>query len=197
MKRTGLIKAMGIAVISAAVLFGCGKDEEPVSANETSATETEARAEDGTEVEVKVETGEEAENGGAEAQEGAEGVSIKGIADSLRNDIAYQDELSEVDLETAGMFISFGDANIKDAVIYESTGATAEEIIVLECEGEEDAAKAKSSLETRVSEQKEAFKDYVPEELEKLSKAVVMTRGNIAVLSVSNEPDKAKEIIGK
>ena len=122
-------------------------------------------------------------------------VDITSLADKLLHEITYQDELNELDLETASMFLNFGDADITRAFIYESSGATAEELIVLECAAEADANKAGDSLKERVEEQKEAFADYVPQELEKLGTAVIVTKDRFAVLSVSDEPEKAKEII--
>ena len=76
-------------------------------------------------------------------------------------------------------------------------GWTAEEIVVLECASAAEADKAKAVLQTRVEEQKTNYTDYVPEELDKLNKAVIAESGNFAVLSVSNEPDKAKAILAE
>ncbi len=121
---------------------------------------------------------------------------VNKLAAELKDNITYVDELNSLDLETAGMFIGFGDLNIDEAAIFEGSGGTAEEIIVLKtAEGENE--KAKTILEQRVLEQKEAFEDYVPGELEKLSEAVIEVKGDYAVLSVSDEPDKAREIIKK
>ena len=122
-------------------------------------------------------------------------VDAQGLADALKSGITYKDDLAPIDLETAQMFFNFGDANITEAVFYESSGATAEEIVVLKCAGEADAGMAEDSLKKRVEEQKESYTDYVPAELEKLNAAVVYRGGNCAVLSVSDEPDKAREII--
>ena len=63
------------------------------------------------------------------------------------------------------MIYNFGDANITEAAFYESTGATAEEIVVLKCNSEADAGAVENALKSRVEEQKESFADYVPEEL--------------------------------
>ena len=123
-------------------------------------------------------------------------VDVNGLSDALHSQIAYKDELSPIDLDTAKMFYSFSDADITEAVFYESSGATAEEIAVIKCGSKEGADKIETALNTRVEEQKEAYTDYVPAELEKLNSAVVVKSGNTAVLSVSDEPDKAREIIG-
>lgn len=139
------------------------------------------------------EESEEAEDS-ADATEN-KSVDAKAIADSLLSEISYADQLSAVDLDTAKMFLNFADVEINEAYIYESSGATAEEIVVLVCKDSDSAAKAKSAFEQRVSEQKENFTDYVPEEVPKLNDAVIITSREYAILSVSGDSSKAKDII--
>ena len=127
---------------------------------------------------------------------GSVDVDAQGLADALKTGIVYKDDLSPIDLDTARMIFNFKDADITEAAFYESTGATAEGIVVIKCAGEADAGVIEESLKSRVEEQKESFTDYVPGELEKLNTAVINRQGNCAVLSVSDEPDKAREIIG-
>lgn len=127
---------------------------------------------------------------------GSKDVDVNALSDALHTQITYKDELANIDLDTAKMFYTFSDADITEAVFYESSGATAEEIAVIKCGSNEDADKVEAALNTRVSEQKEAYTDYVPEELEKLNAAVVVKSGNTAILSVSDDPAKAREIIG-
>ncbi len=122
-------------------------------------------------------------------------VDVNALAEALRTEITYKDDIAQVDIETAKMFISFGDADITEAVLYEGTGGTAEEIIVVKCGSAAGAESVEKVLNSRVAEQKESFADYVPAELEKLNAAVVVRSGNCAVLSVSDEPDKARDII--
>ncbi len=179
MMKKELLRRVLVLFVAGVLLAGCGSDKEKEGAEEQADVTIEAEADNG-------------EGGSAEASENE--ADIDKIADALKNEIAYKDELSSIDLDTAGMIFSFGDARIDKGIIYESTGATAEEIAVLECASPEDAGKAAQALELRVSEQKEAFEDYVPEELNKLSEAVIVTRGNTVILSVSDEPEKAKEI---
>lgn len=131
---------------------------------------------------------------GNEAKVAADATSI---ANDLRNKITYDDDIAEMDLDTASMFIDLSDVDIVKSVIYESSGATAEEIIVLECASADDAAKAITAFKTRVSEQKSSFEDYVPEELPKLSSAVIAQSGTFAILSVSGDADTAKSIISE
>ena len=180
--KKDMIRRMLVVAAAGVLLAGCGKEKEEQSAAEPQDITIEA----------------EAESTGAESSEASEKeADIEGIAQALKDEIAYKDELSKIDLDTAAMIFSFGDAKIDKAVIYESTGATAEEIAVLECASGDDAKKVAKAVELRVSEQKDAFEDYVPEELNKLSAAVIVTRGNTVILSVSDEPEKAKEIAAR
>ena len=122
---------------------------------------------------------------------------MEALGNELNEQITYADTLMPLDLDTAGMFLNLSEINVTKAAIYEGSGGTAEEIVVLECATEDDAKKAEEVLKTRVSEQIESFTDYVPGELTKLNAAVIKVNGKYAVLSVSDTPDEAGKIIGK
>ncbi len=122
-------------------------------------------------------------------------ISVSDVSAKLLSEITYTDELAEIDLETAKMLFYLDDAQINEAKIYESGGATAEEIAVFGCASSEDADQVMTAMQTRVEEQKESFRDYVPEELLKLDKAVLVKNGNVVVLSVSDDAEKALQII--
>ena len=143
------------------------------------------------------EESEEAEDSADATADATEQKSVdaKAIADSLLSEIIYTDQLSAGERDTANMGLNLADGEINEAYIYESSGATAEEIVVLVCKDSDSAAKAKSAFEQRVSEQKENFTDYVPEEVPKLNDAVIITSREYAILSVSGDSSKAKDII--
>lgn len=124
----------------------------------------------------------------------AKNIDVKTTANSLLSEIKYEDQLSEVNYD---LVYDMEDINITESVVYVSSGATAEEIAAIKCETKEDAAKVEAALEERVKEQKDSFENYVPKELDKLDKAVIVKAGNTVVLSVSNDDAKAKEIIDK
>ena len=61
----------------------------------------------------------------------------------------------------------------------------------------ESAAKEiETALKTRIENQKTAFKDYVPAEMDKLNNPVLVVDGKYVFMCLSNNNDKAKEIIG-
>lgn len=178
-----LVLALVCAMSFAAV--GCGSDKKDAGTPKTEETKEEKADEP------------EAEETKAEepAEEEAKTVDAGALAAALNSDISYSDTLTEVDLDTASMFLNFADVQIEEGYIYESSGATAEEIVVLVLKDEDSTAKAKVAFEQRVEEQTDNFTDYVPEEVPKLKDAVIVTDGVYAVLSVSGDSSKAKEII--
>ena len=122
---------------------------------------------------------------------------VNALGNDLATKITYADSLSPMDVQMAGMFLNLADVNVVNASIYEGSGGTAEEIVVLECATDEDAKKAEDVLKQRVAEQIESFTDYVPAELTKLNAAVIKVNGKYAVLSVSDTPDEASKIISQ
>lgn len=169
MKRLVL---MAVACMVVATFAGCKEEEKQVYDVSINVADSEA----------------------SEAQE-EKSVDAEAIAKSLLNDLSYDDTLTEVDIETAKMFLNIADAEIEEFYAYESSGATAEEIVVAKCKDSDNAAKVKTAFEQRVEEQTENFTDYVPEEVPKLNDAVIISSKEYAVLSVSKDSSKAKDII--
>lgn len=122
-------------------------------------------------------------------------VDINKVADELRTEITYQDELSKL---TDSMFDSVYDIDrtlLKQVVAYTSSGATAEEIVALELNSADDAKTAEDALKDRLDYLKEGYADYGPEEVPKIDNAVVRVSGTYVFMSISNDHEKAAEIL--
>lgn len=124
-------------------------------------------------------------------------IDIHVLAESLNTGIAYSDELGQVDLDMANQIYNFSDTAIEEGDFYIGSGATAEEIAAVRCDTSEDADKAEAAFQSRVEEQKDSFRNYVPKEVEKLEKAVIIKKGKYVILSISDEDSAAKDIIKK
>lgn len=85
-------------------------------------------------------------------------------------------ELFEVEQNTVSEFGYFG-----------STGATAEELAYFVFTSEEAAQAAKAGFETRIADRIESMKDYLPNEVPKLEKAVIEVRANTLLYVVAND----------
>ena len=90
----------------------------------------------------------------------------------------------------------YGVSNAKEAVVYISSGATAEEIALFSFETQEEAKQAEELAEARIREQRESFESYVPEEVKKLDNAVILQSGNEVAVCVA-DGKAAKEILSK
>lgn len=128
----------------------------------------------------------------------ADTVDVSKVADRLKSDIKYDDELAEKTMDDLDViYPEIKKDTIKTMKVYmSSSGGTSEEIACFEAVDESGATSIEEELKKRVEVQKTSFKDYVPEELKRLEKALVIRKGNYIYLSVSKEPEKAKEIIG-
>ena len=85
--------------------------------------------------------------------------------------------------------------DVQQGAAYVSTGATAEEIAVFSCTDDSAAQRVESALKQRVDSQKQSYVDYVPKEMTKLNDAVLIRRGNLVALCISNDSAAAKRLI--
>lgn len=115
------------------------------------------------------------------------------LAKDLSEKITYQDELNLMDESLAKQLYGIDDA--ENLWVYTGSGATAEEVGVIQMADEASAKDALEKAQQRIETQKDAFTSYVPEEIPKLEKAVTEQYGEYVVLSVSDTPEQAKEVI--
>ncbi len=117
------------------------------------------------------------------------------LADTLSQNIAFEDSMSVLEQEIMLDIFGIDGALVKNQKVYVSTGATAEEIAVFESHDKESANEIYKALSKRIEDQKLAFENYVPKELAKLSDAVLQQRENYIILCISNDSQTAKSII--
>lgn len=118
-------------------------------------------------------------------------------AKALMDGGAFSESLTEIDKATACTLYGIDEAAVKDSAVYGSTGATAEEVAVFTFAGSDDAKTALTALETRVSDRKDALKDYQPAEISKLDGAIVEARGGSVLLVVASDYDAARKALGE
>lgn len=114
------------------------------------------------------------------------------LADALKEAVTFQDEMTQTEEAVYARIYGTSADTIESARVYMSTGATAEEIAVFKAKTAEDAAAIYSLMEKRIENQKQAFEDYVPAEMAKLSDPVLKKEGKLVILCVSDENDKAQ-----
>lgn len=114
-------------------------------------------------------------------------------AKALLDSSAFSEPLEEMSLDlVCGPLYNIDAANVTGNAVYTSLTAGAEEIAVLTLKDEDTAKTALEALKDRVTDQTEALKDYQPDEVAKLDKAIVEQKGNSVLLVVAADPDAAR-----
>lgn len=126
-----------------------------------------------------------------------ENIDVVSLANQLKDGITFQDEMSELDDELFSMVYFIEESDIVNKKIYLSSGATAEEIAVIEGKDSESADRIEEGLNQRIEDEKANFESYIPEEMKKLEEAVLVKRGNCVILCISDDNKKALEIINQ
>ena len=83
------------------------------------------------------------------------------------------------------------------AVLQTSSGGVADEVSVMHMKKSEDVSIAKSKLEDRITERRQEFSGYKPEEVYKLDNARVVVQGNYVALIVSDDADQVEAALRK
>ena len=130
------------------------------------------------------------------AEQKNETKDVAAVADKLKSDIKYADELNELDKAMVSKIIGVNDDLYTAGKVYiGSGGATAEEIACFEAKDEAAAGEIKKALEARIESQKAAFENYQPKEMTKLNDPVLVVSGKYVFMCLSDDNAKAKEII--
>lgn len=121
-------------------------------------------------------------------------IDIQALAQELVESGAFSDVMSPLSDNVAKRMYDFEDEDAESFVLYTGTGATAEEIFLVKATGDEAQDFAEACRE-RVSEQKTAFKSYVPEEVTKLDAAILETVGDYVILVVAADAAAARAVV--
>lgn len=118
------------------------------------------------------------------------------VAQKLMDSLSFEYPLNQLPEDAANKIYKLDGEILEEQTVYVGTGgALADEVSVWRVKDEKDAKTVQEAAEKRVENQKISFKDYVPEEMPKLEKAVIQVDGDTVILCVSSDPEKAKEVI--
>ena len=134
--------------------------------------------------------------GGGDTKKAAD-FDIGVMTDELLDSSAFSDILNPIPSDTAMMLYSLTSDQVAECSVCCSTGATAEEIAVFKATSEDAAQKIEAAMKTRVDNQNQAFVNYVPEEIPKLDKAIIVRNGLYVAYVVANDEAAAKAVVEK
>lgn len=123
---------------------------------------------------------------------------VQELADKLKSDGVFKDQLSELDMEIAvNKLYGLDNTQIESGAFYTNTNATAEEIAVIKVVSADYAQTVVDAYNQRIEEQKTACENYLPDEMPKLESAVVKSQGCYVILCVSCDSSKAESIVSE
>ncbi len=135
--------------------------------------------------------------GCAERAKTAKAVDVTAVADGIAKAVKFKDQMSPVDQKRAVELYGLDAADVVKARVYESTGATAEEVAAFEAKDDSAAAKVRQAASQRVEDQKAAFQGYQPKEMAKLKTPLLLQSGRYVVLVVADDTSQAKSAADK
>lgn len=120
-------------------------------------------------------------------------INIDDMAKSILDGVEFDDELEK--LEGEAVKYLYGIDDTVAAAVYAGSGATAEEIAVFDAGTDEGGEKMLKTVEKHVDEQIESYKNYVPSEVARLEKAVIVRSDRYVMLCVTDDDGAAKGIM--
>lgn len=124
-------------------------------------------------------------------------IDVKKIGEELLGKVKFKDTLKEIDPRLMEILYGINPNDVQNAVIYMGGGATAEEISIFEVKSEKEAEKIAGMMNTRVENKKHDFENYIPQEMPKLEKPLIMKSDKLVALCISDDNKSAEKILKK
>ena len=124
-------------------------------------------------------------------------INIEGLAEEIAKSSAFEDQLEKVDSEMTMQDYNFSTDEVAQLVSYQGSGASSEEIVILQVKEKSNINSVKDKINTRLAERKEAFESYLPEEVGKIDNSILRVEGNYIILCVAKDANTVNNVINK
>lgn len=124
-------------------------------------------------------------------------IKIQDLASKIAESGSFEDQLMQVDSEMVIEDYNFSSDEINELVSYQGSGATSEEIVILQVKDKSQINDVKSKIDTRLAERKEAFKSYLPEEVGKIDNNILKVEGNYVILCIANDTNTVNNVLNE
>lgn len=121
-------------------------------------------------------------------------VNIDSLAEAVVSSLEFEDELMKIDNEMAYYIHDVAD-EVKDTVVYLGSGATAEEVAVFEAKNQVAMKELKEEIADYIDDKREEYENYIPKEVARINKTVIVEKGNYLVLCINNDNEKTRSFI--
>lgn len=122
-------------------------------------------------------------------------INIEELATQISQSGSFEDSIAKVDNEIVMEAYGFSNEEINEIVSYQGSGATSEELVILQATDKSQLNSIKDKISNRLTERKEAFESYLPEEVFKIDDHLLDIKGNYVILCISNDSSKVEEVI--
>lgn len=124
-------------------------------------------------------------------------INIQDLASKIAESGSFEDQLMQVDSEMVMEDYNFSSDEINELVSYQGSGATSEEIVILQVKDKGKINDVKSKIVTRLAERKEAFESYLPEEVGKIDNNILKVEGNYVILCIANDTNTVNNVLNE
>ena len=124
-------------------------------------------------------------------------INIQDLASRIVGSASFEDQLAQADSEMVMNDYTFTSDEINDLVSYQGSGATSEELVILQVKDKSKINSVKEKINTRLSERREAFGSYLPKEVGKIDNNILRVEGNYIILCIANDTNTVNKIINE
>ena len=124
-------------------------------------------------------------------------INIQDLASKIAESGSFEDQLMQVDSEMVIEDYNFSSDEINELVSYQGSGATSEEIVILQVKDKSQINDVKSKMDTRLAERKEAFESYLPEEVGKIDNNILKVQRNYVILCIANDTNTVNNVLNE
>lgn len=124
-------------------------------------------------------------------------INIEGLAEEISKSNTFEDQLEKIDSEMSMQDYNFSANEIEQLVSYQGSGASSEEIVILQVKDKNYINSVKEKINTRLSERREAFESYLPEEVAKIDNSILRVEGNYIILCVAKDANTVNNVINE
>ncbi|MBQ6531323.1 MAG: DUF4358 domain-containing protein [Clostridia bacterium] len=122
---------------------------------------------------------------------GAKEINVSDLAATLKNQLTFSEELTEVGEKVTEKRIGLDEADVVQCVAYKGTNAVADEVVVIKTK---DVKKVESKLNEYWDKQIKSYESYRPSEVPKLNNGIIYTVNDTVIFCVSENHDAAQKL---
>ena len=124
-------------------------------------------------------------------------INIQDLANRIVGSASFEDQLAQADSEMVMNDYTFTSDEINDLVSYQGSGATSEELVILQVKDKSKINSVKEKINTRLSERRETFGSYLPKEVGKIDNNILRVEGNYIILCIAKDTNTVNKIINE